>query len=41
MVTTANERDADASTVKFDSVVFCMKFMWQISLGVCYSIHDG
>lgn len=41
MVATANEADGVALAVKFDCVEFCGQFMWQITLGMCYSIVHG
>ena len=41
VVSSGHKSHADSGAVKFDGVKSCMNFMWQISLSMCYSIHDG
>lgn len=41
MITPADEGNANSGSVKFDGKKFSIKFMWKISLRVCYSVHDG
>ena len=43
MIASLDKGDAadGAGAVRQDGMVSCDKFMWQILLRMCYSIHDG
>lgn len=41
MVSPEDEGNAYPGAVKHDGVEFCVDFMWQISLCMCYTVHSG
>lgn len=41
MISPDNKGNAYSRAVKFYGMEFCVNFVWQITLCMCYTIHDG